>query len=324
MKKLSLILALLIAVLGAAISLRPRASADTSTLNQPSYTADGKLALPANYRDWVFLSSGFGMNYSAGSGADPMFTNVYVSPEAYQGFKANAKWPDKSMFIVEEYSAASHGSINKSGHYQDTFMGLAVEVKDSSRPQEWSYYGFGPGESLGTAIAPGCNNCHTKNAAVEHTFVQFYPTLLDFALEKNAINPGMQIPLNQARFLKIVDSSGWEKAEQAFYQDRKNNPDSDILNEHVLNQTGNMLLQEKKTDRAISVFELVTKNYPGSADAYDSLAEAYAAASKPQQAIAASQKELALARQDPNLSAEQKKRLSLSAQKRIAEMSRQR
>ena len=262
MKKLSMILVLLVIVIITVLSVGHKAAANTTGGNQPAYTADGKLVLPANYRDWTFLTSGFGMNYSTGVSAHPMFTNVYVSPEAYQGFKSTGKWPDRSMFIVEIYSPASHGSINKGGHYQDAFRGLDVEVKDSSREQEWSYYNFNPGDTTGEVEGPGCNSCHTRNAAVEHTFVQFYPTLLDFALEKSLIKPGVNIPLNQSRFLKLMETSGWEKAKQAYNEDRKKNPDSDLLDEAALNGMGYTLLQQKKTPTAISVFELVAKNYP--------------------------------------------------------------
>src|SRR5215813_90145 len=320
MKKFSIVATLLLAALIIALSLNHNVAANAASGNLPTYTADGKLALPANYRDWTFLTSGFGMNYSAGTSFRPMFTNVYVTPEAVQGFKSTGKWPDKSMFIVEIYSPASHGSINKAGHYQDTFVGLDVEVKDSSREQEWSYYNFGAGETVGEAIVgPGCNNCHSKNGAVEHTFVQFYPTLLDFAIEKNLIKSGVSIPLNQSRFLKIMESPGWEKAEQAYNEDRKKNPDSDLLNESAFNAMGYMFLRQKKTQPAISVFELATKNYPNSANAYDSLADGYIAASQPQLAVAASQKELALVPTDPNLTPDQKKQLMDLAKKRIAD-----
>jgi len=193
MKKLFPILIVLVAALVAVLSVRHKASANVVSSSQPVYTADGKLLLPASYRDWTFLTSGFGMNYSNGESSNPMFTNVFVTPEALQGFKASGKWPDKSMFIVEIYSPASKGSINKSGQYQDVFRGLDVEVKDSSLEQEWSYYNFNPGDKTAEAIGPGCNNCHSKNAAVEHTFVQFYPTLLDFAVRKNLIKPGVAI-----------------------------------------------------------------------------------------------------------------------------------
>lgn len=161
--------------------------------DQPVYTADGKLALPENYREWVFLSSGFGMNYSNGGGSHPMFTNVYVSPAAYQGFKSNGKWPNGSQFIVEIYSPAQ-GSINKSGYFQDEFKGLDVEVKDTAQKNEWSYYNFNPGDKTAEAIGGGaCNTCHSQHAAVEHTFVQFYPTLLSFAQEKHLLKPGVPI-----------------------------------------------------------------------------------------------------------------------------------
>lgn len=319
MKKLLPISVSLLLVAIIALSIGHKTVASAASINQPTYSADGKLVLPANYRYWTFLTSGFGMNYSAGVVAHPMFTNVYVSPEAYQGFKSTGKWPDKSMFIVEIYSSASHGSINKGGHYQDTFHGLDIEVKDSSREQEWSYYNFSPGQTTGDVDGPGCNSCHSKNGAVEHTFVQFYPTLLDFAIEKNLIKPGVSIPLNQSRFLKMIESTGWDKAEQAYNEDRKKNPDSDLLDEASLNGMGYMLLQQKKIPTAVSVFELAAKTYPNSANAYDSLADAYAAASQPQLAITASQKELVLVPNDPNLKPEQKKQLLELAQKRIAE-----
>lgn len=320
MKKLFPISVTLLLVAIISLSVEHKAVANAASNNQPTYTADGKLVLPANYRDWTFLTSGFGMNYSAGVSAHPMFTNVYVSPDAYQGFKSTGKWPDKSMFIVEIYSPASHGSINQGGHYQDTFRGLDIEVKDSSREQEWSYYNFSPGQTTGDADGPGCNSCHSKNGAVEHTFVQFYPTLLDFAIEKSLIKPGVSIPLNQSRFLKLLETSGWDKAEQAYNDDRKKNPDSDLLDEASLNGMGYLLLQQKKIPTAVSVFELAAKTYPNSANAYDSLADGYLAASQPQLAISASQKELALAPNDPNLKPEQKKQLSELAQKRIAEI----
>ena len=36
-----------------------------SPSNSPQFTKDNQLLRPANYRDWVFLSSGLGMNYGA-------------------------------------------------------------------------------------------------------------------------------------------------------------------------------------------------------------------------------------------------------------------
>lgn len=194
MKRKGMIFGSILVLLGGALTLTlwggDKHTANEGSSNQPVYTQDGKLALPANYREWVFVTSGFGMNYSNGGGSNPMFTNVFVTPEAYRSFMQTGKWPDKSMFVVEVYAPASHGSINKSGYYQDAFRALDVEVKDASRRSEWSYYGFAAGEKTGEPEGAGCNKCHNENGAVEHTFVQFYPILREIAIAKGVVKPG--------------------------------------------------------------------------------------------------------------------------------------
>jgi Cytochrome P460 len=164
-----------------------------STSASPQFTADGKLTRPADYRRWVYVSSGFGMSYNpnAGGNGAPEFTNVFVNPPSYDYYQANGKWPDKTMFVLEIYGSTSNGSINKHGSFQDTFMGLDVEVKDESRFQDkWAYFGFDGDEKTAAATTPGknaCWKCHEQNAAVEHSFVQFYPELLKVARAKGTI-----------------------------------------------------------------------------------------------------------------------------------------
>ena len=45
---------------------------------KPQYDAKGNLLRPADYRDWEFLSAGYGMNYSPAPGSHEMFTNVFA------------------------------------------------------------------------------------------------------------------------------------------------------------------------------------------------------------------------------------------------------
>jgi hypothetical protein len=153
------------------------ASPDAAT-GRPQYTGDNQLLQPTAYREWIFLSSGLGMSYSATPGHE-MFTNVFVPQWAYQEFLKSGKWPDKTMFVVEERSATSKGSINKAGHYQTDSMGIGVEVKDETRfPDKWAYFNFDVDTKSATANPKeGCWGCHEQHAAVEHVFVQFYPTL---------------------------------------------------------------------------------------------------------------------------------------------------
>jgi len=145
----------------------------------PQYTSDHKLLRPESYREWIYLSSGLGMNYSPVSMGEDMFTNVFVPQWAYQAFLKSGKWPEKTMFVVEERNSQSRGSINQHGKYQTEAMGMGVEVKDSSQfPETWAYFHFGENTKSAKANPKAaCFQCHEDHAAVEHSFVQFYPTL---------------------------------------------------------------------------------------------------------------------------------------------------
>jgi hypothetical protein len=179
----------------------PRYDAQFGTAAQ--FTSDGKLVRPENYRRWVYVSSGFGMSYNpdAGGNGAPAFTNVFVTPAAYDYFQAHGTWPDKTMFVLEIYGSTSHGSINVKGSYQESLVGLDVEVKDEARfPDKWAYFGFSNEAKTASATAPSknaCWNCHEQNAAVEHSFVQFYPELLKVAREKKTIKPTVHLDENK-------------------------------------------------------------------------------------------------------------------------------
>src|SRR5215831_10042524 len=88
--------------LATVIFLTMSASTQEADNSAPSYTKDGSLQLPTEYRTWVYLSSGLGMTYNANSGSNPMFTNVFVKPTAYQAFLKTGAWPDKTVFMLEE------------------------------------------------------------------------------------------------------------------------------------------------------------------------------------------------------------------------------
>jgi hypothetical protein len=167
--------------------------AHTSSTQTPTYTEDGRLLFPANYREWVYLTSGIDMSYSPNAmGMDhSMFDNVFVNPDAYKAFLQTGTWPDKTMLVLEVRVAGSNASINKSGHYQtsDT-MGREVHVKDESRfPGKWAFFGFetdSPSKQVPKEAS--CYSCHEQHAAVDTTFVQFYPTLIELAKKKGTLS----------------------------------------------------------------------------------------------------------------------------------------
>ena len=75
--------------------------ASAQDMSRPRYTG-GNLVRPADYREWVYLSSGLGMNYNPTVGKPELFTNVFVPQWAYRQFTSTGKWPDKTVFALED------------------------------------------------------------------------------------------------------------------------------------------------------------------------------------------------------------------------------
>jgi hypothetical protein len=121
---------------------------------------------------------------------DPLFDNVFVNPSSYRAFLDTGHWPDKTMFVLEVRRSQGKGSINNGGHYQTEIAAVEAAVKDEKRfPEKWGYFGFG-GKNQATVLpdTASCYSCHRQHAAVENTFVQFYPTLLEVARRKGTLN----------------------------------------------------------------------------------------------------------------------------------------
>jgi hypothetical protein len=161
----------------------------TAPSSGPEYTGDAQLKFPEHYRDWEYLTTGFDMSYNPvlQMGDHHMFDNVFVNPEAYKAFLETGIWPDKTMLVLEARGAEGKGSINQKGNYQGTnVMGFEVHVKDEARfPGKWAFFGFDDSKTAKMIpVSADCYSCHAAHAAVDTTFVQFYPTLLPIAERK--------------------------------------------------------------------------------------------------------------------------------------------
>ena len=174
--------------------LRPGRVAFAAPTVAPAYAANGDMLPIANYREWVYLSTGIDMNYNPKAMAmdHSMFDNVFVNPEAYRSFLATGTWPDKTVMVLEVREAREKGSINARGRFQgEGVMGFEVHVKDEARfPGKWAFFDFDSPAKNGQLIpekAP-CYSCHAQHGAVDTTFVQFYPTLLPLAREKHTLS----------------------------------------------------------------------------------------------------------------------------------------
>lgn len=182
--------AILVSVGGAAASVADEASG--GGLSAAEYTADGRLEFPERYREWIYLSSGLDMRYTeeGGNPSHSMFDNVFVDPRAYREFVRTGKWPDGTVLVLESRAAAEKGSINRHGRYQTRdVIGVEVHVKDSKRfPGGWAFVAFRSREPApAIAQSADCYSCHREHGAVDTTFVQFYPTLVETAARKGTL-----------------------------------------------------------------------------------------------------------------------------------------
>ena len=167
-----------------------------------AYTADGKLVVPKDYRTWIYLSTGMDMAYV--EGAEPsqhLFDSVFVDPAAYAAFQKTGTWPDKTIMVLEVRKGQGRGSINKVGQFQTAKVGAEAHVKDVARFKSgWAFFPLN-GDAPASALPQNspCNVCHEQHAAVDTTFVQFYPTLLPKAQEMKTLSAAYLAEEAQAR-----------------------------------------------------------------------------------------------------------------------------
>lgn len=159
---------------------------------EAGYTGDGRLMFPEQYREWVYLTSGFDMSYSpAVNGGHHLFDNLFVNPKAYSAFMSAGTWPDHTVLVLELRRASAKDSINKQGDYQGSdVVGVEVHVKDNARfAGKWGFFSFeGKGPAKMIPHSAACYSCHATHGAVDTTFVQYYPTLLSIARSKGTLS----------------------------------------------------------------------------------------------------------------------------------------
>lgn len=177
-----------VAIAALLVSPCGRCAPPAAASDAPMYTETGEMMLPSDYREWVFLSSGLDISYTSPASAESghsVFQNVFVNPTSYRSFLRNGTWPDKTTLVLEIRGAAPKAGIDRRGQTQTGVRAIEVHVKDSSRipsGDHWAFFEFGSGPTAKITNRPAsCYSCHEAHGAVDTTFVQYYPTLVDLA-----------------------------------------------------------------------------------------------------------------------------------------------
>jgi len=92
--------------------------------------------------------------------------------------------------VLENRVGQGKGSINQKGNFQTDISGIEVHVRDETLPGNWGFYVFSGDKKTTRKIptAASCYTCHQAHAAVDTTFVQFYPTLMPIAKGKQTLS----------------------------------------------------------------------------------------------------------------------------------------
>jgi hypothetical protein len=289
----------------------------------------GGLEPPTDYRSWVFLTAGFAMSYgpaaqAALAGGVDVLDNVYVTPAAYRGFRATGTWPEATMFVLEIRTAEETGSIVTRGRYQTELVGIEAAVKDTARfgGSGWAYFDFasdadGPiAPATALPATASCQACHEKNGAVEQTFTQFYPTLFPVARAKGTVRPDfVGVPPTPGELASHIAAGGWTAGKRHLDDVAARWPAATVLRESSLNRAA-YRLHEQKLPAAIGLFEDITRRFPASANAWDSLSEAYEASAMTAEARTAVERGLAALSADTAMPAPRRTAIEASLRQR--------
>lgn len=153
---------------------------------EPRFTPGDELILPADYGEWPLAGSSLGMSYAddPNAAARREFHHVYLDPAAWRAYRAEGRFPEGTVLVMEVWAAASRESINRSGDFSKTLLRVEAAVKDSARfPDAWAYFDFGgaaeggPRREAAAFPADRCWSCHHEHAAEDNVFTQFYGPL---------------------------------------------------------------------------------------------------------------------------------------------------
>lgn len=150
--------------------------------------------------------------------------------------------------------------------------------------------------------------------------------IVDWYVQTLVKTPG-SAPVNASRrsdspvILKLIDSPGGaEKAAQQLAAARKKDPHAKLFDEGLVNAIGYEHLQEGDNKGAIEILKLNVSAYPGSANVYDSLSDAYLADGQKDLARQNAKKALQVLATDTTATGDFRKGLQQNAEEKLKQL----
>jgi dienelactone hydrolase len=111
--------------------------------------------------------------------------------------------------------------------------------------------------------------------------------LSDAVIASSAFKPGAPLAPSAEEFLSFIRREGVDAAVQLANKIQLESPGEAVVDERVFNQAGYSFIADKQFEDAARILEFVARIYPQSANAADSLGDAYLAAGQKENALAA-------------------------------------
>lgn len=142
-------------------------------LNSAVVGAEGRHALPKDYSKWEKSRD------KAVTDKSSLFYgihNIYADAKAMKTYRKGGRYPEGSMFVVEQFAIKSVGGSSSKGR-----KSMVVMMRKDKRMKStggWYFAGFTPdGRPSGLDPAKNCFECHLRDAAstdyVISTFADF-------------------------------------------------------------------------------------------------------------------------------------------------------
>ena len=150
------------------------------------------------------------------------------------------------------------------------------------------------GELINLASSLKNDGKYIEAQKVLETAIKWYPNSANCYRELARVNTklGKPAPPDEKTFVKLVEEGKADEAAALYDKTQKTFPGWILFGENNMNMIGYHLMADGKYADAIKVFQLNTKAFPKSANAFDSLGEGYMKAGNKNEAIANYKKSL--------------------------------
>jgi hypothetical protein len=153
-------------------------------------------------------------------------------------------------------------------------------------------------------------------------------TIVDWYVQTLEKTPGNAPPVQGERpsssyppdILDVIDTGGANRIEGKLRALRKNDPNAKLFGEYLVNIIGYEHMGQGDKKGAIEILKLNAFAYPGSANVYDSLSDAYLADGQKELALENAERALKTLPSDTTTSQDMRKEIKSSCEKKITEL----